>query len=71
MSATIIIYPRSYESAGELVRRFEAMGYSLSNCRGRIVARPNVPVLTNVVRMPKRKLRCEQVFEWLLPEHVK
>jgi hypothetical protein len=64
MTASITIHPRSPESAGEMVSRFARMGYSLSNHRGRIVARRSV-----VVRM--RRSQVDQVFEWLSPEQMK
>jgi hypothetical protein len=64
MEASITILPTSPESAGEMVRRFTRLGYSLSNHRGRIVARRDV-----VVRL--RRSQVDQVFEWLSPEQMK
>jgi hypothetical protein len=61
MEASITILPTSPESTGEMVRRFARMGYSLSNHRGRIVARRSV-----VVRL--RRSAVDEVFEWLADE---
>jgi hypothetical protein len=64
MTASITIHPRSPESAGEMVRRFTRLGYSLSNCRGRIVARRDV-----VVRMPSAGMNYAR--KWLSEEEMK
>jgi len=70
MSAEIFIHPRSRESAGAMLRRFASLGYSLSDHRGRIVARRTVPVLTNVVSLPRRS-KVNEIFDWRLPENAR
>ena len=68
-SADIIIHPRSTESAGEMCQRWTARGYALSNKGNYVVARPIVPVLRNVVEMPRSNV--DAILEWLSAEEMR
>jgi hypothetical protein len=54
MSAVIVVHPRNYARLWDLCRRFQQLGYALSNTRsGYIVARPIPPRLTTVVELKR------------------
>lgn len=54
MSAQIYLHPRSNEGLFAMCRRFNQLGYWLSSTRRGYIEAKRIPLLTNVVDLPRK-----------------